>query len=128
MAFKKLESKSSDGFADKFKFDKVGASLTGNYLGSEVIDINGKAVLKHTFKTADGKLVAPLGSTDLNRQLEQVSPGAMLRVTFSEEKKIKGRPVAMKIYSVEIDETASISVEAPSTKVRAAAPEAKRLA
>lgn len=123
MAFKKLEPKGSDGFADKFKFDKVGVSLTGHYLGSEVIDISGKAVLKHTFKTTDGQLVAPLGSTDLNRQLEHVSPGSMLRVTLAEEKKIKGRPVAMKVFSVEIDESASIEVKSP-----AKSSEAKRLA
>lgn len=116
MAFKKIEASNSQG--EKFKFEKEGTTLTGHYLGSEVIEINGDPATKHSFKVGD-KIISPLGSADLNRQLANVPDGVMTRVTYLGKKSVKSaklkKTFQMNSYSVEVDEDDRISSAMPTS-------------
>ncbi len=111
MAFKKIEASSTQG--EKFKFEKEGSTLTGHYLGSEIIEINGDPATKHSFKVGD-KIIAPLGSADLNRQLSNVPEGMMTRVTYLGKKSVRSEKLKktfqMNSFSVEVDEDSRINV------------------
>lgn len=106
MAFKKIEG-GSNSRGEKFKFEKEGTSLTGHYLGSEIIEINGEPTTKHKFKVGD-KMIEPLGSADLNRKLANVPEGIMTRVTFLGKKSVRSEKLKktfqMKTFDVEVDE------------------------
>jgi hypothetical protein len=91
---------------EKFKFEKKGDELVGHYMGSEVIEINGSPATKHKFMQ-DGKLIAPLGSADLDRQLSRVTEGTLTRVVFlGKEKNTKG--FMMKKFKISIDPSSSV--------------------
>lgn len=105
MAFKPLVKRSQ---GEKFKFENEGDSLVGHYLGSEIIEINGEPATKHNFSTSRG-LVSPLGSADLNSQLNDVPSGMMTKVVYTGKKTIvskkNGKKFQMKTYSIEVDES-----------------------
>lgn len=98
MAFKTIDDERS---SEKYKFEKPGQVLEGYYLGATIIDIKGKKVTKHTFKSADAT-VGTLGSIDLNTKLGKVAPGSMTRVTYKELKKLPGGNT-LKVFKVEED-------------------------
>ncbi len=129
MAFEKRELSSENRYPNQVKFVKVGDSVTGTYLGSEVKEINGSAKLEHSFKHADGTIKTALGSADLNAQLEQLAkPGDMVRATYSGSKKIQGRPIPMKTFTIEVDPTAFVDVSSKVTKLSSSSrPEGKQL-
>ena len=114
MAFKKIEVSSG---GEKFKFEKEGTTLTGHYLGSEIIEINGDPATKHRFKVGN-QIIAPLGSADLNRQLSNVPEGMMTRVTFLGKKSVRSEKLKktfqMNSFSVEVDAENMIAVDLSS--------------
>lgn len=131
MAFEKREISSENRYPNQVKFNKIGDSVEGTYLGSEVKEINGSAKLEHSFKAADGTIKTTLGSADLNAQLEQLArPGDMVRATYTSSKKIPGRPLPMKVYTIEIDADLFVDVSSKVTKLKSssARPEGKQLA
>lgn len=91
---------------EKFKFEKKGDELIGHYMGSEVIEINGSPATKHKFMQ-NGKLIAPLGSADLDRQLSRVQAGSMTRVIYLGKEKSKNG-FLMKKYRVSVDPSQAI--------------------
>lgn len=119
MAFKKIEASNSQG--EKFKFEKEGTVLTGHYLGSEVIEINGDPATKHSFKVGE-KIISPLGSADLNRQLSNVPEGMMTRVTYLGKKSVRSEKLKktfmMNSFSVEVDDQDILAAAKPPTSSR----------
>lgn len=118
MAFKSIKTVTQGA---KFKFENEGDALTGHYLGSDVIEINGDPATKHTFKISDGTLVSPLGSADLDRQLADVPAGMLTRVTYKGKQdrhsKKHNKKFKMRIYDVEVDEEDVIEVESEAPVV-----------
>jgi hypothetical protein len=119
MAFKPLESSSSKSLGEKFKFQKAGDVLTGYYLGSETIEINGEPATKHNFKTGSG-LVSPLGTADLNRRLADVPEGTMTRVTYKGKVSVRNNKLKksymMNSFEIEVDEDDVIALGAPTSE------------
>jgi hypothetical protein len=105
MAFKEVVGQ---GGGEKFKFEKEGDTLEGHYMGSSLIEIQGKEVVKHTFKTATG-ILSPLGSADLNQKLEEVPVGALTRCTYLGKKALKGGKT-VKTFKILVDEDNRIEV------------------
>jgi hypothetical protein len=116
MAFKKLETSK---LGEKFKFEKEGDTLTGHYMGSEVIEINGEPATKHNFQTESGGLISPLGSADLNRKLADVPEGMLTRVRYLGKIQVRNNKLkktySMRSYEVEVDEDSVISVAPPTS-------------
>lgn len=99
MAFKR---KTDTGSGDQFKFEKVGQSLTGFYLGSFDHEGNYGPSKKHVFKTPKGVKVV-FGQTHLIQLLEGEKPGQLMKITYAGDKKLKkGNP--MKEYTLDIDD------------------------
>jgi hypothetical protein len=99
MAFKK---KIDIGTAEGVKFEVIGQSLEGYYMGTFDVVIQQRDVKKHVFKTADG-LVSVLGQAHLTQLLGGIEPGILTRVTYVGTKKTK-QPQPMKLFEVEYDE------------------------
>lgn len=106
MAFRR---KQDVGSGDAFKFEKVGQSLTGFYLGSFDHDGEYGPSKKHVFKTPKGLKVV-FGQTHLTRLLEGEAAGTLMRVSYTGDKKMKkGNP--MKEYSLEIDDEQKLDAD-----------------
>lgn len=100
MAFKE---KIDTGSGDFVKFDKIGDSVTGVYLGAKEIEGKFGPVLKHTFKTSSGMRSALAKAGSQLSQMLEGEEGNNLKVTFAETKPSgKGNPT--KIYKVAIDD------------------------
>lgn len=98
MAFKRKV----DGNGEQFKFENIGDSLTGVYLGSLDHEGNYGPTKKHLFKTEKGVKVV-FGQKHLSDMLEGERTGTLMRITFESEKKgKKGNP--MKMYTLDIDD------------------------
>jgi hypothetical protein len=101
MAFKE---KLDTGSGDSVKFNKIGDSVTGVYLGSQ-LDPNGKfgPTTKHFFRTKEGMRTVWAKPTSQLGQMLNGEEGNNLKVTFAETKPSgKGNPT--KIFKVAIDE------------------------
>lgn len=101
MAFKeKLDS----GGGDSVKFNKIGDSVTGVYLGSTAVP-EGKygPTTKHFFKTSDGMRAVWAKPNSQLGNLLSGEEGNELKVTFAESKPSgKGNP--QKIFKVAIND------------------------
>lgn len=97
-------------------------SIEGYYLGKrEVEDKKKKSGISYlyTFQTAKGN-VAVWGKTDMDRKMQEATPGLMTRISFD-----KMRPTLngdMFIYKVEIDPDNGIEVSASSNESSASEP------
>lgn len=108
MAFKK---KIDVGSTQTFKFEKIGDELTGYYVGTFGIVIDGRDVKKHVFQTDKG-LVSVLGQTHLTQQLEGLELGTLIKATFESTKKTKPGRQPMKMFGLEYDDEDKIDVGA----------------
>lgn len=101
MAFKR---KTDTGTATSVKFNKVGDSVEGVYLGG-TLDENGKfgPVVKHLFDTEDGMKVAFSKRESQMTRILSGEEGKRIRLTF-ESSKPSGKGNNQKIYAVEVDD------------------------
>ncbi len=98
MAFIRKQDTTS---GDQFKFETPGTALIGVYLGSFPHEGDYGPTKKHLFKTEKGIKVV-FGQKHLSDLLENETAGSLVRVTFTESKKMrKGNP--MKMYTLDID-------------------------
>ena len=103
---------------EKYKFEKIGQVLEGYFQGTNTVTINGKATKKHLFKSREGAIVGPLGSYDLSNKLGKAVVGAFTRVTFTESKKVPGKPMPLKVFKVQQD-TEDMDASAPASSAPA---------
>lgn len=100
MAFKE---KIDAGSGDSVKFDKIGTSVTGVYLGGSTFEGKYGTAVRHLLKTKEGnKTVFAKPQSQLSQMLSG-EEGNNLKITFAETKPSgKGNPT--KIFKVAIDE------------------------
>lgn len=95
-----MKRKADGGNGEQFKFETIGQSLKGIYVGSQEITGQYGPSIKHLFKTEKG-LKAVFGQTHLT-QLLQGEEGKLVEATYVKDKPSKrGRP--MKSYTLDID-------------------------
>lgn len=99
MAFKK---KTDLGNVSPFKFEKKGDSITGYYLKTDSIQIEGKDVKRHVFQTSEG-IVGVLGQQNLGSQLSDVPTGTMVKAVLLGIQKLP-RNRTLKVYEVHTDD------------------------
>ncbi len=116
MAFQEVNV---SGGGEKFKFESKGDKIEGHYLGDDTINIAGKEVIRHTFKTAKAT-ISTLGSYQLNEVMEKVTPGQLVRVTYTGDKALKAGK-SMKTFKLEVDNTNTITVTGASNQTNSAA-------
>lgn len=118
MAFKEKTSLDADvttpiGGVNKKTGKKNPTSVEGYFLGSREVESkkskNGVAKL-HFFQTSKGNL-GVWGKTDMDRKLDGVAPGAMVRITHTGMQPTPNGE--MYKYKVEVDEDNTIEVSAP---------------
>lgn len=101
---KKIDVSGGEGF----KFDNVGDTLTGFYLGSFPHEGNYAPTTKHLFKTERGILTI-FGQRHLTSLLEGEKTGVLMQVTYSGTKASKKKGYApMKMYELGIDASQSL--------------------
>lgn len=115
MGFSEVQSLDADVTVALGKKDKAGKpypkQVEGYYLGlRKVQNKRGESSL-HFLKTANGNL-GVWGTTDLDRKLNQVQVGTMIKVTSTGTKPTPNGE--MYTYLVEQDKANTIEVEAPS--------------
>lgn len=110
MAFQEIPT----GSGNQYKFANPGDALTGHYLGDDTITIKGKETIRHSFKV-DGEVTTTLGSYSLNEILEKVTPGQLVRLTYT-GKKTTGKGNTVKVFKAEVDATDTIPVGGVATK------------
>lgn len=125
MAFKKVAALDADTtVALGGKNAKTGKSnpttVTGYYIGKRTVETEFGPGLVHFLQTPTGN-IGVWGKTNMNVQLEQVTPGALTRITFIKMQKIPGRKDMYK-YDVEVDPDRSIPVNAASNEDEGAEP------
>ena len=107
MAFERIFDASN---ATPFKFEGVGSTLEGYFMGS--FDHTGDygPTKKHIFQTKTGATVV-FGQRNLLQQLPTVTPGVIVRITYTGDLagKIKGR-APMKLFTIEHDKSNTIAV------------------
>jgi len=98
------------GGVNKKTNKKNPTSITGYYIGSREVDSpkskTGKAKL-HIFQAASGN-IGVWGKTDLDKKMQEATPGAMTRVSFTGMQQTKNNP--MYKFKVEIDLEDTIDV------------------
>src|SRR5271169_2495266 len=109
MAFREVASLDAKDTVALGKKDKQGnpypKQAEGYFLGSRKVDSSRGDSVLHFLQTSDGNL-GVWGTTDLNRKLGQVTPGAMIRITSTGTKETpKGE---MYTYRVEVDKDNTI--------------------
>lgn len=99
--------KQDTGGGDLFKFDNVGDSITGVYLGFNEAQGDFGPYNRYLFKTDTGtKMVR--GSTHINELLQNEATGQLMRLTYTGLKPTKkGKP--MKKFELDIDDSYSAS-------------------
>lgn len=110
MAFKQV---TDSGGGDIIKFDKVGTTVTGIYLGSEDWP-EGKfgPTVKHIIKTETGIKVALFKEgSQPGKLFNQALPGQLIQLTFASTKASKGGGNPMKLYTLGIDDSYAASPE-----------------
>lgn len=117
MAFKKVATLDTDsavtiGGKDKKTGKANPKSIEGYFLGTKALGPNkfnkSKTDYMHILQTQEGN-IGVWGKTHMDRQLLSVSPGTMIRVTFSGTKDV-GKGNDMNCYLVEVDEDNRIEV------------------
>lgn len=92
--------------AQHFKFEKIGDSISGHYIGQEEILVKGSPKTKYLMQTASG-LMSFLESTDLKRNINTLTSqhglGFFLKITYIDN--VRGKnPLPMKKFSFQYDE------------------------
>lgn len=112
MGFKEVASLDADKVVSVGKRDKKTGKLgpkfvEGYYLGNRTVQNKRGDSKLHFLQTPEGNL-GVWGTTDMNRKLGQVTPGAMIRITSTGTKPTPNGD--MYIYKVEEDSDNSIEV------------------
>lgn len=106
------ENATALGGTDRKSNKKNPTTITGYYLGTRQVDSpkskTGKAAL-HVFQTEKGNQ-GVWGKTDLDKKMQSVPAGSLVRVTFTGMQETKNNP--MYKYRVEVDADDSIDVGA----------------
>jgi hypothetical protein len=80
--------------ATQFKFEKKGDSLTGRFLRSGQMDMQGKPCKTFTFDCGDDGIFRILGGARLDEDLADVKAGDVVLIEFTGQTKSKSnRPV-----------------------------------
>lgn len=118
MAFKPISVSSGKRYNDeRFTFESKGDTLEGHLVESATISKDGSTFKKYIVRSADGMYHGFLGSYQLDRALEQVELGTMVRITYGGKEKLKGGKT-VKNFNVETDDSDVIPVDtsaAPAT-------------
>lgn len=117
MAFKTVTDLSADNTISLGGFNKKAnknnpTSAEGYFLGSrQVVSPKSKTGFAaiHVLQTSKGNL-GVWGKTDLDRKMQGVTPGTMVRITFTGTVETKNNP--MYKFKVEVDEDNTIEVSA----------------
>lgn len=117
MGFEKLVTLDTDGMVtiggkDKKTGEANPKTIEGYFLGTKAVGKNkfnkSKTDYKHILLTKSGN-VGVWGKTHLDRQMLDVVPGTMVRITYNGTKDVgKGNP--MTCYLVEVDQNETIAV------------------
>lgn len=117
MAFEKLATLDTDsavtiGGEDKKTGKPNPESIEGYFLGTKALGPNkfnkSKTDYMHIFQTRQGN-IGVWGKTHMDRQLLNVTPGTMVRVTFAGTRDV-GKGNDMNCYTVEVDKDNTIEV------------------
>lgn len=108
MAFKEIVSTSSSQRipSEPYDFENKGDVLEGTLVEKATLKSKstGKEFKKYTVKHEDGSHSSTLGSHQLDKALEQVSEGTLIRITFGGMKKLDGGR-KVKLFKVEADDS-----------------------
>lgn len=86
-----------------FKFDKIGDNVIGTYIKKELRPNNmrpGEDQAIYTLLKEDGSKISVGGRAILDNQMDAVKLGQIIKIAYTEDKKIKGKVQAMKIIRV----------------------------
>jgi hypothetical protein len=108
MAFEEIASTDSSntialGGVNKKTGKPNPTSVTGYYLGSKEVTTGFGPAQVHNLQTDSG-IIGVWGKTDMNKKLNGVPEGVLVRITQSGMKKIPGRN-PMWVYKVEVDKS-----------------------
>ena len=82
---------------------EVGGEFVGTFVGSKPNE-NFEGEIIHMFETSAGNMRMMYGKTNLNRWMEQVSPGSLVRIKRLEDKRV-GQPKPLHMFKVWIGES-----------------------
>lgn len=91
------------------RFEQAGQQATGHLVEAATLTKDGDSFKKYTLRTSNGVYISTLGSHQLDRGLEGVPMGSLVRVTYGGKKKIKGGK-SVNEFKVEVDTEDSIDV------------------
>lgn len=109
MALREIKTRSSERVtSEPYDFENKGDVLEGVLIEKATLKSkkDGKEFKKYTLKHEDGSHSSTLGSYQLDRGLEEVNPGTLVRITFTGMQKLDGGR-KLKTFKIEADDGVS---------------------
>ena len=93
------------GIGETYKFDNIGDTVIGEYLGTGELEINTddgeETALYHRVKTDDMGTIALSSSFDLGRKLEDIATGTRVRIEYLRDTPTNRGQTDMKVFKVQ---------------------------